>query len=62
MATIVRAFVEEMLPVWLARRAARNAAKSKLITKPIDARQRLPKRKLEPFRPSPEFRLRNSHL
>jgi hypothetical protein len=63
MANIVRAFVDEMLPVWLAGRAARKAAaQPRLITKPVAANGQPPVRKLEPYRPSPEFRLRNSHL
>jgi hypothetical protein len=63
MANIVRAFVEDMLPVLIARRAA--ARKSVKITFKPDAGRFAPPLKLPPcvpYRPVPDHHLRQSHL
>ena len=62
MANVVRAFVEEMLPVWLARRSAQRAAKGKATINRNSNVNSSPTRKAEPYRPKPDFRLRSSHL
>jgi hypothetical protein len=62
MANIVRAFVKEVLPVLVARKAA--ARKSEIgALKSNTARPRLTLHpRPEPYRPAPDHHLRQSHL